>query len=83
MQYSSAQALDLNFYAFLFLAVKQEFTKELCIKFSEETYSVVEEVANKLFEGNKSQAVRYIIRQYKKYIMKKHKKQSMNEGGTK
>ena len=53
----------------MFLAVKREFTKELCIKFNEETYSVVEEVANELFEGNKSQAVRYIIRQYKKYVL--------------
>jgi len=68
------QALVLNIHLFLFLAVKQEFTKELCIKFSEETYSVVEEVANKLFEGNKSQAVRYIIRQYKKYVARKRKK---------
>ena len=58
----------------MFLAVKREFTKELCIKFNEETYSVVEEVANELFEGNKSQAVRYIIRQYKKYVARKRKK---------
>ena len=67
----------------LFLAVKQEFTKELCIKFNDETYGVVEEVANKLFEGNKSQAVRYIIRRYKQYTTRKHKqrkKQSMSEG---
>jgi hypothetical protein len=41
----------------------------------------VEEVANKLFEGNKSQAVRYIIRQYKKYTTKKRKRQSISEGG--
>jgi len=69
----------------LFLAVKQEFTKELCIKFSEETYSVVEEVASKLFEGNKSQAVRYIIRQYKKYTTRKHrqrKKQVVSKSGA-
>ncbi len=71
-------------FVFLFLAVKQEFTKELCIKFSEETYDVVQKVANKLFEGNKSQAVRYIIKQYKQYTTRKHrqrKKQSMSEGG--
>jgi sulfur relay (sulfurtransferase) DsrC/TusE family protein len=71
---------------FLFLAVKQEFTKELCIKFSEETYDVVQEVANKLFEGNKSQAVRYIIKQYKQYTTRKHKrykKQVINNGGAK
>jgi hypothetical protein len=64
--------------------VKQEFTKELCIKFNEETYDVVQEIANKLFEGNKSQAVRYIIRQYKKYATRKHrqrKKQNVGTGG--
>ena len=64
----------------MFLAVRQEFTKELCIKFSEETYSVVEEVANKLFEGNKSQAVRYIIKQYKKYTTRKRRSHSKRGG---
>jgi hypothetical protein len=68
-----------------FLAVKREFTKELCIKFDEETYNIVEKVANKLFEGNKSQAVRYIIRQYEQYTTRrrmKREKQVASRGGV-
>jgi hypothetical protein len=35
------------------------------MKFDEETYKVVKELADELFEGNMSQAIRYIIKQYK------------------
>jgi sulfur relay (sulfurtransferase) DsrC/TusE family protein len=48
--------------------VKRGFTRELCIKFNDETYEVVKELADELFEGNMSQAIRYIIKQYKEYI---------------
>jgi sulfur relay (sulfurtransferase) DsrC/TusE family protein len=51
-----------------FFAVKRGFTRELCIKFNDETYEVVKELADELFEGNMSQAIRYIIKQYKEYI---------------
>ena len=40
----------------------------------------MEEVANKLFEGNKSQAVRYIIRQYKKYTTRKRRSHGKRGG---